>query len=52
MRVLPMKRYGQPEEIAGAVAYLCSDDAQYVTGQVLVVDGGYAGGGIIHMGEA
>lgn len=52
MRVLPMKRYGQPEEIAGAVAYLCSGDAQYVTGQVLVVDGGYAGGGIIHVDEA
>lgn len=50
MRVLPMRHYGRPEDIAGAVAYLCSDDAAYVTGHVLAVDGGYAGGGIIRVG--
>jgi NAD(P)-dependent dehydrogenase (short-subunit alcohol dehydrogenase family) len=50
MRVLPMRRYGTPGDIAGAVAYLCSDDAAYVTGHVLSVDGGYAGGGIIRVG--
>lgn len=36
----PMGRPGMPEEIAGAAAFLCSDDAGYVTGQVLAVDGG------------
>jgi len=35
-----LKRVGKPEEIAGTVAFLVSDDAAYITGQVLVVDGG------------
>jgi D-sorbitol dehydrogenase (acceptor) len=37
----PLKRVGSPEEIAGAVAFLCSADADYITGQTLNVDGGY-----------
>jgi NAD(P)-dependent dehydrogenase (short-subunit alcohol dehydrogenase family) len=37
----PMGRIGQPEEVASTVVFLCSDAASYITGQSLVVDGGY-----------
>ena len=37
---IPLGRFGKPEEVAGAVAYLLSDAAAYITGHVLVVDGG------------
>jgi glucose 1-dehydrogenase len=40
-RNIPWGRLGTPRDIARAVAYLASDDADYVTGSVLVVDGGY-----------
>jgi 3-oxoacyl-[acyl-carrier protein] reductase len=40
LKAIPLARFGQPQEIASAVAYLASDDAGYVTGQVLAVDGG------------
>lgn len=36
-----LKRFGKPEEIASAVAFLASDDAKFITRTVLVVDGGY-----------
>ena len=36
----PLGRLGDPEDVAGAVRFLCSDDASFVTGEVLLVDGG------------
>jgi len=36
----PLRRIGEPEDIAGAVAYLCSDDAKWITGTVMMIDGG------------
>ncbi|WP_459194629.1 SDR family NAD(P)-dependent oxidoreductase [Halosimplex sp. J119] len=42
MRDVPMDRIADPEEIAGAVAFLCSDDASYITGHTIPVDGGQA----------
>lgn len=42
---IPMNRYGTPEEIAAAVAYLASDAAAYVTGIALPIDGGFLASG-------
>jgi len=36
----PLGRFGRPEDIAGAVRFLCSEEASFITGEVLMVDGG------------
>jgi len=36
----PLGRFGQPEDVAGAVRFLCSDEASFITGEVVLVDGG------------
>ena len=47
VRMIPLRRYGTPEEIAGAVAFLASDDATYVNGHTLSADGGFLSAGMI-----
>ena len=42
----PMGRFGKTEELIGAVVYLASDSASFVTGQILVVDGGFLASGV------
>lgn len=46
LQSVPMRRYGTPEEVAGVAAFLCSEDASYITGHVLAVDGGFLAAGL------
>ena len=41
-QLIPMRRLGQPSEVAKLVRFLASDDAAYITGQVITIDGGLA----------
>jgi len=45
--MVPLGRYVTPDEVAGAIAFLCSDDATYITGHTLLVDGGYVASGLL-----
>lgn len=40
LKLIPMKRFGKPEEVAALVGFLCSEDAGYITGSVISIDGG------------
>ncbi len=42
MKVIPVRKFGTPEDVAKAIGFLAGDDAGYITGQVLCVDGGMA----------
>lgn len=46
-RLVPQRRYGEPSEIADAAVFLASDDAAYVTGHTLNVDGGFLAAGLM-----
>ena len=41
---MPLRRVGQPDEVAAAAVFLCSDDAAFITGTTLVIDGGKLAG--------
>jgi gluconate 5-dehydrogenase len=41
LQKIPLRRFGQLDDLAGAAVFLCSDAAAYITGQILYVDGGY-----------
>ena len=47
LSLVPMNRFGLPEEVASAVTFLSSNDAAYITGQTIVVDGGFCASGIL-----
>jgi NAD(P)-dependent dehydrogenase (short-subunit alcohol dehydrogenase family) len=42
----PMRRFGTPEEVAGAAVFLASDAASFITGTTIAVDGGYLCSGV------
>ena len=42
IRNTPMKRFGKAEELNGAIHFLCSDAAQFITGVVIPIDGGFS----------
>jgi 3-oxoacyl-[acyl-carrier protein] reductase len=49
MRAVPMARYGTADEIAAAVSFLASEDASYITGHIVPVDGGFMAAGLLEI---
>jgi NAD(P)-dependent dehydrogenase (short-subunit alcohol dehydrogenase family) len=47
MNALPIQRYAKPADIAAAVLFLCSPEAEYITGQTIAVDGGFSTKGLL-----
>jgi NAD(P)-dependent dehydrogenase (short-subunit alcohol dehydrogenase family) len=47
-KAIPADRYGTPEETASAAIYLLSEEARYITGHILAVDGGFLAAGVMH----
>jgi NAD(P)-dependent dehydrogenase (short-subunit alcohol dehydrogenase family) len=45
--LVPMRRYGTPEEIADGILFLASDQASYITGHTLAIDGGFIAAGVL-----
>jgi gluconate 5-dehydrogenase len=45
LSVIPMKRWGTPQDVTGAAVFLVSDEASYITGQTIYIDGGWLAGG-------
>lgn len=46
-RMVPMGRYGSTDEVADSIVFLCSEQASYVTGQTLAIDGGFVAAGML-----
>lgn len=44
---IPQRRYGEPDDIAGVIAFLLSPEARYITGQTIAVDGGFMAAGLV-----
>jgi 3-oxoacyl-[acyl-carrier protein] reductase len=49
LRAVPAARYGTPDEVAGPVSFLASEDASYITGHILSVDGGFMAAGVLEI---